>query len=190
MIRIADIIPNIKTMHKQGVTTEWKYTHDLFKDKKILLVGVPGPFLVEYAATHMRTYEFCFEQIQKLGIDEIWFTSVDDCYVQNAWLKSETIKKIQNLPDPAGEWADAIGMLEDMHKEGLSRYRSHRYAMIIDNLICKIVKYEDFTHNPMTCFQVSDANSKINYLENITKTYERWNDEARDKVDSQGRLRG
>ena len=29
MIRIADIIPNIKTMHKQGVTTEWKYTHDL-----------------------------------------------------------------------------------------------------------------------------------------------------------------
>ena len=87
-------------------------------------------------------------------------------------------------------WADSIGMLEDMHKEGLSRYRSHRYAMIIDNLICKIVKYEDFTHNPMTCFQVSDANSMINYLENITKTYERWNDEARDKVDSQGRLRG
>ena len=42
----------------------------------------------------------------------------------------------------------------------------------------------------MTCFQVSDANSMINYLENITKTYERWNDEARDKVDSQGRLRG
>ena len=190
MIRIADVIPNIKTMHKQGVTTEWKHTHDLFKDKKILLVGVPGPFLIEYAATHMRTYEFCYEQIQQLGIDEIWFTSVDDCYVQKAWLKSEQIQKIQTLPDPAGEWAGAIGMLEDMHKEGLSKYRSHRYAMIIDNLICKIVKYEDFTHNPMTCFQVSDANSMIKYLENITKTYERWNDNARDKVDSQGRLRG
>ena len=55
MIRIADVIPNVSTMHKKGVETEWKSTHKLFENKKILLVGVPGPFLVEYAATHMRT---------------------------------------------------------------------------------------------------------------------------------------
>lgn len=186
MIRIADIIPNIETMHKKGPLTKWRSTHELFKDKKILLFAVPGPFLVEYAATHMRTYEFCYEQIQDLGIDEIWVTSVDDCYVQNAWLKNDKITKIQNLPDPAGEWANAIGMLEDMTKEGLGKTRSHRYAMIIDNLICKIVKYEDFTHNPMTCFQVSDANSMMHYLESIQTTYEKWNDNARDKVTSTG----
>lgn len=187
MIRVADIIPDIKTMHKTGIQTKWLSTHELFKDKKILLFGVPGPFLVEYAATHMRTYEFCFEKIQSLGIDEIWVTSVDDCYVQNAWLKSEGIKKIKNLPDPAGIWAESIGLLEDMTKEGLGKYRSHRYAMIIDNLICKTVKYEDFTHNPMTCFQVSDANSMIKYLESIQTTYERWDDNARDKVDATGK---
>lgn len=187
MIRIAETIPNIKTMHKHGVKTEWLNTHDLFANKKILLFGVPGPFLVEYAATHMRTYEFCYETIQDLGIDEIWVTSVDDCYVQNAWLKHENIKKIKNLPDPAGEWAGSIGLLEDMTKEGLGKSRSHRYAMIIDNLICKTVKYEDFTHNPMTCFQVSDANSMIKYLESIKATYERWNDNARDNVDASGK---
>lgn len=187
MIRIADIIPDVKSMHKQGPHTKWMNTHDLFRNKKILLFAVPGTFLVEYAATQMRTYEFCYEKIQNLGIDEIWVTSVDDCYVQNAWLKNDGIKKIKNLPDPAGEWAESIGMLEDMTKEGLGKYRSHRYAMIIDNLICKIVKYEDFTHNPMTCFQVSDANSMIHYLESIQTTYERWNDEARDKVDAHGR---
>lgn len=186
MIRIADIIPNIKSMHKEGPHTVWHSTHDLFRDKKVLLFAVPGTFLVEYAATQMRTYEFCYKQIQNLGIDEVWVTSVDDCYVQNAWLKNDGIKKICNLPDPAGEWAESIGMLEDMTKEGLGKYRSHRYAMIIDNLICKIVKYEDFTHNPMTCFQVSDANSMIHYLESIQKTYERWNDGARDTVNSTG----
>lgn len=187
MIKVSETIPNISTMHKQGVTTDWITTHELFSNKKILIFGVPGPFLVEYAATHMRTYEFCYNMIQDLGIDEIWVTSVDDCYVQNAWLKSENIKKIKNLPDPAGAWASKIGMLEDMTEQGLGKYRSHRYAMIIDNLICKTVKYEDFTHNPMTCFQVSDANSMIKYLEGIKNTYERWNDNARDKVDATGK---
>jgi peroxiredoxin len=189
MIRVAEVIPDIKTMHKTGVHTKWIGTHELFKNKKILIFGVPGLFLVEYAATHMRTYEFCYEIIQKLGIDEIWVTSVDDCYVQNAWLKHEGIKKVKSLPDPAGEWADTIGLLEDMTREGLGKYRSHRYAMIIDNLICKTVKYEDFTHNPMTCFQVSDADSMIKYLESIKTTYERWNDDARDKVNANGQRR-
>jgi peroxiredoxin len=189
MIRIADQIPNIKSMHKSGPHTVWKDTHDLFKDKKILLFSVPGPFVVEYAASQLRTYEFCYEKFKPLGIDEIWVTSVDDTYVQRAWLKSEGISKIQALPDPAGEWASAIGMLEDMTREGLGKHRSHRYAMIIDNLICKIVKYEDFTHNPMTCFQVTDANTMMTYLENIKTTYERWNDAARDKIDATGKLK-
>ena len=186
MIRIADQIPNVKTLHKVGPQTKWLDTHELFANKKILLFAVPGPFLVEYAASQLRTYEFCYKQIQDLGIDEVWVTSVDDTYVQRAWLKREGISNIQALPDPAGEWAEAIGMLEDMTKEGLGKYRSHRYAMIIDNLICKIVKYEDFTHNPMTCFQVSDADSMMQYLESIKQTYERWNDEARDTVDATG----
>lgn len=187
MIRIADIIPNIKSMHKVGYATEWKNTHDLFKDKRILLVGIPGSFIVEYASSQIRTYEFFYEKFQELGIDEIWMTSTEDTYIQRAWLNSEGIEKIQALPDPAFEWAEAIGMSEDMTKEGLSANRSHRYAMIIDNLICKIVHYEDFTHNPMTCFQVSDANSMMNYLEEIKTNYERFNNEARDTVTADGK---
>lgn len=186
MIKVAEKIPFVKTMHKTTHATEWISTEDLFKNKKILLFGVPGPFLVEYAASQLRTYEFCYERFQQLGIDEIWVTSTDDCYVQNAWLEWEGIHKIKALPDPAGDWAHYLGMLEDMCEQGLGM-RSHRYAMIIDNLICKVVKYEDFTHNPMTCFQVSDADSMLHYLESIQKTYERWNDNARDTVDATGK---
>ena len=85
---------------------------------------------------------------QELGIDEIWVTSTEDTYVQRAWLNSEGIEKIQALIESACEWAENIGMLEDMTKEGLGKYCLPRYSMIIDNRICKIVKYEDFTHNP------------------------------------------
>lgn len=187
MIRVSDTIPDVTVMQKVGPKTEWISTHEVFKDKKILLLGLPGLFLVEYAATQIKTYQFLKDKIVKLGIDEIWFTSVDDCYVQRGWMKADEIKEIKNLPDPAGTWAEGIGMLEDMRREGLSKYRSHRYAMIIDNLICKHVKYEDFTHNPMTCYQVTDADTIIKYLETIQTNYERWNDNARDKVDNLGR---
>jgi len=187
MIRVGDIIPNKTTMHKDGILTSWLATHDLFQNKKILLIGLPGLFLVEYAATHLKAYEFYHSRIKKLGIDEIWFTSVDNCFVQNAYLKSENLKHIKCLPDPDGDWAQSIGMLEDMSREGIGDKCSHRYAMIIDNLIMKHCKYEDFTHNPMTCFQVSDADTIIKYLEIIQTNYERWNDDARDKVDVLGR---
>jgi peroxiredoxin len=109
-------------------------------------------------------------------VDEIWYTSTDDCFIQNAWNKFQGIKNIQNLPDPDATWSDAIGMTEDMTKEGLSSKRSHRYAMVLDNLVVKTIKYEDFSHNPMTCFQVTDADSMMQYFEIIKTNYERWDD--------------
>lgn len=187
MIRVGDTIPNISFMDKVGTTTIWQETHNLFNDKKILLIGLPGLFLVEYAASQLRTYDFYAARIKELGIDELWFTSVDNCYTQKAYTKNEELKNISNLPDPTGKWASAVGMLEDMSREGLGDKCSHRYAMIIDNLIMKNCNYEDFTHNPMTCFQVTDADTTIKYLEIIQTNYERWNDDARDKVDVLGR---
>lgn len=187
MIRVSDQIPNITTMHKKGSKTFWLETHEIFRNKKILLLGIPGVFIVEYASSQIKTFEFYYDNFINLGIDQIYFTSTDDVYVQQAWMKSENIVKIKNLPDPAGSFAASIGMLEDMTREGLSDKRSHRYAMTIDNLICKNVKYEDFTHNPMTCFQVTDADTMLKYFESIQTNYERWNDNARDKVDNLGR---
>lgn len=184
MIKVGDTIPNIKTMHKDGTKTTWISTHELFTNKKILIIGIPGVFLVEYAASQLRTIDFYANRIQELGIDKIYFTSIDDCYVQKAYLKAEGITNIKSLPDPTGEWADAIGMSEDMSQEGLGKKRSHRYAMFLENLKMKSVKYEDFSHNPMTCFQVTDADSIIKYLEAIQTNYERWNN---DKTNNIGR---
>lgn len=184
MIRISDTIPNISSLHKNGTKTEWLNTHTLFENKRVLLVGIPGLFLVEYAASQLKTIDFYADRIKELGIDEIYFTSVDDCYVQKAYLKNEDIYNVKCLPDPVCKWADSIGMSEDMSREGLGTKRSHRYAMFIDNLKMKSIKYEDFSHNPMTCWQVTDADSIIKYLEVIQTNYERWND---DKTNNIGR---
>lgn len=184
MIKVGETIPNITTMHKVGPTTKWISTHDLFMDKRILLLGIPGTFLVEYAASQLRTYEFMIDKFYN-EVHEVWYTTTDDCYVQKAWNKSQGIKNIKNLPDPAGKWVESIGMLEDMTEQGLGSIRSHRYAMVIDNLVMKTVKYEDFSHNPMTCFQVTDADTMMKYFEVIKTNYERWDTEiGRDKINS------
>jgi peroxiredoxin (alkyl hydroperoxide reductase subunit C) len=175
MIRVGDTIPNVSSMHKVKHNNEWADTRSLFAGKRILLLGLPGAFLVEYAASQLRSYEFLYDKFMN-EVDEIWYTSTDDCFIQNAWNKFQGIKHIQNLPDPDATWSDAIGMTEDMTKEGLSSKRSHRYAMVLDNLVVKTIKYEDFSHNPMTCFQVTDADSMMQYFEIIKTNYERWDD--------------
>lgn len=188
MIKLGNEIPKINVFTKTGPTIVWTDTHKLFENKKVLIIGLPGLFLVEYAATQMVSYDLLYDDIKSLGIDEIFFTSIDDYYVQRAYLKNQELQNIKHLPDPSGKWCDAIGMTEDMEHEGLGNRRSHRYAMIIDNLICKTCKYEDFAQNPVTgCFNITDADSILQYLESIQNTWEKWNDEARDRVDLNAR---
>lgn len=188
MIKIGNTIPNIEVFNKVDSSIEWTSTHNLFANKKVLLIGLPGLFIVEYAATQMISYDLLFDDIVDLGINEIYFTSVDDYYVQTAYVKDKELTNIKHLPDPSGKWCDEIGMIENMEYEGLSNRRSHRYAMIIDNLICKTCKYEDFAQNPITgCFNITDADSILQYLEGIQHTWEKWNDSARDKVDLNAR---
>jgi len=190
MIKIGNEIPNIKIFDKHGSTITWTDTHTLFANKKILLIGLPGLFLIEYAATQMISYDLLFDDIKQLGIDEIYFTSVDDYYVQRAYSKDQELQNVKHFADPSGRWCEAIGMLEDMEHEGLGNRRSHRYAMIIDNCICKTVKYEDFSQNPVTgCFNITDVDSILTYLQSIQTTWEKWNDNARDKVDANAKER-
>lgn len=186
MIKVGDCIPNVTTMHKEGYKNVWRSTHELWSGKRVLLLGIPGAFLVEYAASQLRTYEMMYREFVDNGLTDIWYTTTDDCFTQKAWNKAQQLKSVKNMPDPAAAWSDAIGMTEDMTEQGLGSKRSHRYAMVIDNLIVKTVKYEDFSHNPMTCFQVTDADTTMHYLETIKTNYERWDDEefGRNKTNS------
>ena len=49
MIKIGNTIPNIEVFNKVDSSIEWTSTHNLFANKKVLLIGLPGLFIVEYA---------------------------------------------------------------------------------------------------------------------------------------------
>jgi hypothetical protein len=51
----------------QDVTTE-----EIFKNKKVIIVALPGAFTPTCSSTHLPGYEAQYDEFKKLGIDEIY----------------------------------------------------------------------------------------------------------------------
>ena len=61
----------------------WKdvSTKDLFKGKRVVLFSLPGAFTPTCSSTHLPGYEERYDDIKKLGVDEIYCLSVNDAFV-------------------------------------------------------------------------------------------------------------
>ncbi|MEM7645369.1 MAG: redoxin family protein [Pseudomonadota bacterium] len=171
MIKVGEKIPDVSFLAKEGPKEVWKKVHDQFSQKKVLLLGVPDLFVPDYPSSMVRGYDVMAAEIKSFGIDEIIFTANLDYFILKAWAKKEGLENVGLMPDGNSDWAKAIGMLVDMSDRGLG-LRSHRYAMIIDNLHLKKVFYEDFSHDSRTCFLETNVEKLVSYLESIKETWE------------------
>jgi peroxiredoxin len=173
IIKIAEEIPDIAFRFKEGPKWVTQSTHQSFAKKRIILLGVPGAFLSDFPSTMVSGYEHSFQKFRDLGIDEIYCTAVHDYDVMKNWFKSDAIKNIKIFPDGNADWAQKTGFLVDMSDSNMG-HRSHRYVMIIDNLRVKKVFYEDFTHDPHTCFVNCSAERVLQDLTKNQTTWERF----------------
>jgi peroxiredoxin len=117
-----------------------KSTFDLFKGKDILLIGIPGAFTTT-CPEMVRDYENAYDTLTKLGIDDIYFVSINDPYVMDAWWKSMKIKKCKYLPDGNGAFslrlsqqggmASGLSVVEKYNK-GMGK-RSWRFVMFVED---------------------------------------------------------
>ena len=53
---------------------------DIFKDKTIVVFGLPGAFTPTCSSTHLPRYEQLNEEFKKNGVDDIYCVSVNDRY--------------------------------------------------------------------------------------------------------------
>jgi peroxiredoxin len=53
----------------------------MFKDKRIILFALPGAFTPTCSSTHLTEYGDSYDDILKLGIDEVYCLSVNDAFV-------------------------------------------------------------------------------------------------------------
>jgi glutaredoxin/glutathione-dependent peroxiredoxin len=141
-IQVGDRLPQVtfRVMTPEGPAA--KTTDDLFKGRKVVLVGVPGAFTPTCHRNHLPGYVQKLEQIRTRGVDAVLVTSVNDVFVMDAWGKASGAEGIELLADGNGEFAQAIGLTLDRKDFGLG-IRSQRYSMVVEDGVVKSLNVED-----------------------------------------------
>ena len=117
-------------------------SNSLFKDKKVIMFGVPGAFTKVCSARHLPSYVKNYDEVKKKGISKIICVSVNDPNVMKAWGEMHNVgSKIIMLGDPYCIFTKSIGAEIDRTARGLGM-RSSRYTMLIENGVATKIKAE------------------------------------------------
>jgi len=153
-------IPNSEFFIIEDGSPVKKNTLEFFKDKKVVLFGLPGAYTSVCSAKHLPGYVANYEKYKEKSIDYIVCVSVNDPFVMDAWGKSQNVAdKILMMADPFLDFTKAIGADVDKSARGLG-VRSNRYTMLIDDL--KVVKLQE-EEDAGTC-EISAAENFLNLV--------------------------
>jgi peroxiredoxin len=141
-IQVGDHLPQVTFRVNGAEGPEAKTTDDLFKGRRIVLVGVPGAFTPSCHRNHLPGFIEKHAEIKARGVDAIAITSVNDVFVLEAWQKASGAEGLEFLADGNAEFAKAIGLDMDGAGFGLGP-RSKRYAMLVDDGVVRVLNVED-----------------------------------------------
>src|SRR6188472_4361242 len=112
-IQVGESLPQVtfRIMTADGPVA--KTTDDLFKDRKVVLVAVPGAFTPTCHRNHLPGYVQKADEIKAKGVDSILVTAVNDVFVMDAWSKSAGAEGIEFLSDGNADFAKAIKLTMD-----------------------------------------------------------------------------
>ena len=122
-----------KVTFKTRVESKWKdvTTDDLFKNKNVIVFGLPGAFTPTCSSTHLPGFEFKYKELCEY-VDDVYCVSVNDAFVMNSWAKDQGIHNVKMIPDGNGQFTKGIGMLVNKEHLGFGK-RSWRYSALIKN---------------------------------------------------------
>ena len=138
-LKIRDNIPDVEVFQLINNEPEKIRIKKMFKEKKTILLGMPGAFTSVCSSKHLPGYLNNIERFKSKGIDLIACIAVNDPFVMNAWGKKHNVhENILMLGDPFLTFTKSIGAEVDKSGRGLG-IRSNRYTMLIeDNKILQI----------------------------------------------------
>lgn len=141
-IQVGDHLPQVTFRVSGPEGPQAKTTDDLFKGRRVVLIGVPGAFTPSCHRNHLPGYVANRDAILARGIDAIAVTSVNDVFVLNAWQQQSGAEGIEFLADGNAEFVKATGLEMDGTGFGLG-IRSQRYAMLVDDGVVRVLNIED-----------------------------------------------
>ena len=107
---------------------------ELFNNKKIILIGMPGAFSPTCSMMHLPSFIKSVEKFKELGIDEIFCVLVNDVYVAKVWGETTGATKagIRIITDPLSILAETLDFEFTVKGTGLLR-RLQRFTAVIKN---------------------------------------------------------
>ena len=133
-VREGDVAENVEACAIGGKWVD-KTTEDFFKRKRVALFSLPGAFTPTCSSQQLPGFIKNYDEIKKLGIDEVYCCSVNDSFVMNEWAKKMGISNIKMIPDGSGLFTKYIGMLIAKDQNGFGQ-RSWRYAHLRRFVAC------------------------------------------------------
>lgn len=145
-----NLLPNAELFFIEGKKLVKKSTQDLFDGKDILLIGLTGAFMPndekmvkDFEKNYSKFMDTCLvgDPNQPNHIEDIYFVSMNDPYVMEAWWKKMKIKNCKYLPDASGAFSyrlDQQGglsggqMVVEMYNKGYGK-RSWRYVLLLED---------------------------------------------------------
>ncbi|KAK3336672.1 Redoxin [Cercophora scortea] len=98
-----------------------------FKNKKVVLVAVPGAFTPTCQEQHVPSYLANLDNLKAKGVDQVIFIASNDHWVMAAWGKANGVKdeSILFMSDPGTAFSKSIGWTQGD--------RTLRYAIVVDH---------------------------------------------------------
>mgnify|MGYP001251693465 CR=1 FL=1 len=160
-IKLGDKLPQNDFFYLDGANDLKKITtSELIKDKKVIILGMPGAFTKTCSAIHLPGYIKNYDLVLKKGITKIICIAVNDPNVMKAWGQNQNVgDKILMVGDPFCKFTKAIGAEVDKSAKGLG-IRSNRYTMLLENGVVKKIEEEKET---ATC----ELSAAENFLKKI-----------------------
>ena len=140
-------------------------TADVFANKSVIIVALPGAFTPTCSSTHLPGYEAKYQALKDLGVDDVYCLSVNDAFTMFQWGKNLGVKNIKMLPDGNGDFTRGMDMLVKKENLGFGS-RSWRYSMHVVNGEIKAVFAESgkMDNCPEDPFEVSDVDTMLAHL--------------------------
>jgi peroxiredoxin len=109
-------------------------TRELFNNKKIILIGMPGAFSPTCSMMHLPSFIKSVKDFERLNIDEIFCVLVNDVYVAKVWGETTGATKagIKIITDPLSILAETLDFEFTVKGTGLLR-RLQRFTAVINN---------------------------------------------------------
>ncbi|KAF4350200.1 hypothetical protein F8388_001803 [Cannabis sativa] len=122
----------------EGVSTKFSTTplKDIFKDKKVVIFGLPGAYTGVCSQQHVPSYKNNIDKFKAKGIDSVICVAVNDPFALNGWAeKLEAKDAIEFYGDFDGKFHKALELDKDL-SVALLGPRSQRWsAYVVDGKI-------------------------------------------------------